>query len=699
VDVVPTIRSLLADLLRRAAGDRNGQREKRVEERLREQTQILDQIHDAVVATDLAGHVTRWNHGAERLYGYTAAEMRGRHISVLYPDRPREEVRERLVTPLLAAGRHDIDARVRRKSGEIVYVHLSLSLLRNAQGRPVELIGYGLDVTERRRAEAEREALVAREQAARAEAERRARDNERLAEVIRRLTTSLDRDEIMAVMCESARDLLQADGASFVIREGDQVHYACENALGPLWKGRRFPIDHCLSGWSILHRRMASVPDVYADPRIPIEAYRPTFVRSLAMAPVGAGEPLGALGVYWAATHAADARERRLLEALADAAGIALLNARLFEQATGARREAEVASRTKDEFLAMLSHELRSPLSAVRMWASLLRTRHVDADTGARALEAIERNAIMLSRLIDDLLDVSRIISGKLVLQTQPVDMEALTESALDAVRASADAKGVALERRVEPLGGHVVGDPARVQQIFGNLLSNAIKFSSRGGRVVVRLARDDGIDAAFLPHVFERFRQGDSTSTRKHGGLGLGLAIVRQLAELHGGGVEATSDGPGRGATFTVRLPLRAEAPGAVAPPRRLDPDALRGVRVLVLDDDVEARESVAAVLEHVGASVWTVASADAALAHAADQPPDVLLSDIAMPGADGYTLLARLRARDSRVPVVALTAYASAEDRTRALTAGFRAHVAKPVDPARLVATIMRVTAARAR
>ena len=382
-------------------------------------------------------------------------------------------------------------------------------------------------------------------------------------------------------------------------------------------------------------------------------------------------------------------------------------------------RELRRANDLKDQFLAMVSHELRSPLGAIRMWASLLRSGKLDPERRGRALEAIERSAVMQAKLVEDLLDVSRIVTGKLVLELRPVDLAEVAEAALDAVRTEAEAREVELEPVFELSGGHVEGDPARLQQVLWNLLSNAVKFSRPRGRVVLRVARagseavvsvrdeGEGIEAEFLPHVFERFRQADNTRTRTHGGLGLGLALVHHLVVLHGGAVSAESDGSGRGATFTVTLPLvegRAAAKDVVAlrPAPRGEREraaaTLEGVRVLVVDDDPDARESVVTVLEQAGASVRAVASAADAVEALEREPSDVLLSDIAMPGVDGYTLLGRARARlrGRELPAAALTAYAGAEDRRRALAAGFQAHLAKPVDPAQLLAVVAELAQA---
>ena len=379
-------------------------------------------------------------------------------------------------------------------------------------------------------------------------------------------------------------------------------------------------------------------------------------------------------------------------------------------------RELREANRLKDQFMAMLSHELRSPLGAIRMWASLLRSGKLDAERTTRAIEAIERSAITQGQLVEDLLDVSRITAGKLVLDARPIDLAAVAEAAVDAVRTDAEAKQVRLEQVFELGEGRIQGDPARLQQVVWNLLANAVKFSPRGGRVLLRLARADGqaiisvrdegegIAAEFLPHIFEPFRQADGTSTRAYGGLGLGLAIVHDVVELHRGTIEVESKGKGQGATFTVKLPLvgaPSEAARGVArqpalPREEFRPGpSLQGVRVLLVDDDAGARESVTAVLEQSGASVRAVESAAEAVETLEREPPDVLLSDIAMPGLDGYALLGQARARlqGAQLPAAALTAYAGATDRTRALAAGFQAHLAKPVDPAELVAVVAQL------
>jgi CheY-like chemotaxis protein/nitrogen-specific signal transduction histidine kinase len=380
------------------------------------------------------------------------------------------------------------------------------------------------------------------------------------------------------------------------------------------------------------------------------------------------------------------------------------------------RQKAEEANRVKDEFLSTVSHELRTPLNAILGWTWLLSSGKLDDESRARAVATIERNARSQSQIIDDLLDVSRIITGKLRLQIEPVDLIQIIDAALDSIRPAADAKEIVIERRLDPGAAQAKGDPHRLQQIVWNLLSNAVKFTPRGGRVEVGLARwrsqteirvtdtGMGISPAFLSHVFDRFRQADSSSTRSHGGLGLGLAIVRHLVELHGGTVDARSDGDGRGATFLVRLPVPATTFTAApepAPARAALADVasqeLEGVNILLVDDEPDTREVMPAVLERFGARVSVAASAAEAMTLLQRSGADVLVADIGMPGEDGYSLIGRVRALTGSVrdlPAIALTAYAGEADRRRAMEAGFHLHLAKPVEPAELVSAVAALT-----
>jgi PAS domain S-box-containing protein len=421
-----------------------------------------------------------------------------------------------------------------------------------------------------------------------------------------------------------------------------------------------------------------------------------------------------------------------------------------------ARREAETANRMKDEFLAVLSHELRTPLNAMLGWSRLLRTRKLDQKTIDRALETIERNATAQSQLIEDILDVSKIIRGKLQLNWLPVNLVSVVEAAIDSVQPQAEAKTIDLQFLAAASAYHTWGDAVRLQQVVWNLLSNAIKFTPEEGRVTVRLeqipaeavaepcsgasassslplnpanntpldveqrpkAEDTtgymqitiidtgiGISPEFLPHVFDRFRQADSTITRSHNGLGLGLAIVRHLVELHGGTVEAESGGEGQGATFTVKLPIRQTFQAAVT----IDPDAaidtqaisLEGIKIVLVEDEADARDFLGFVLQQYGAIIQMVASVREALVLLMEFEPDVLISDIAMPGQDGYTLIQELRSGQlseqyQSLPAIALTAYSSEDDQEKALTLGFNAHLSKPVEVHQLIHTIDRVMGA---
>ncbi|MBC8124086.1 MAG: response regulator [Gemmatimonadaceae bacterium] len=383
-----------------------------------------------------------------------------------------------------------------------------------------------------------------------------------------------------------------------------------------------------------------------------------------------------------------------------------------------ARQQAETANRMKDEFLAMVSHELRTPLNSMLGWSQLLKSRKLDEHTQTRALDAIERNARAQAQLIEDLLDISRIVSGKLHLKVEPVDLATVVEAALDAVRPLVEAKSLALEVKLEQITGSIQGDANRLQQVVWNLLTNAIKFTHKGGQIWVQLVQHpsqvelvisdsgQGIRAEFLPHIFKRFQQADSTSTRAHGGLGLGLSIVHHLVKLHGGGVEASSAGEGKGATFRIQLPIKAVylvADNDLRPlesraPLTLETDArLVGLRILVVDDEPDAREFVTTVLSHCGAEV--TATGSVAEAMAAIEAADILVSDIGMPGEDGYALIRKVRALGKAIPAIALTAYARTEDRTQALLAGFQMHVPKPVEPAELIAAVASLAEQRIR
>jgi signal transduction histidine kinase/CheY-like chemotaxis protein len=397
-------------------------------------------------------------------------------------------------------------------------------------------------------------------------------------------------------------------------------------------------------------------------------------------------------------------QHQHLAVGIASWASVALENAQLFERA-------QEISRTKDEFLAVLSHELRTPLNAILGWSRMLQDGLVGPGRVAHALSVIERNARLQTQLVEDLLDVSRIVSGKLRLDIRAVDLGAVLQSAMDAVRPATTNKNIQVTARIGADTGQVRADADRIEQVVWNLLANAVKFTQPGGRIDVTLQQTEtaaeiivsdngqGIAPEFLPHVFDRFRQADGGASRKHGGLGLGLALVRALTEAHGGSVHAESAGLGLGATFTVRLPLRqAAVADPAAPPAGRAPSPITGKRVLVVDDDDDARELLAITLESAGAIALLASSVRDALKLFEQEHPDLVLADLAMPGEDGFDLIRILRARPGeqggRVPAIAVTAYASGAERDNALRAGFDAHVAKPYDSATLLTAIAKLT-----
>ncbi|MBD2102420.1 CHASE4 domain-containing protein [Leptolyngbya sp. FACHB-261] len=430
------------------------------------------------------------------------------------------------------------------------------------------------------------------------------------------------------------------------------------------------------------------------------------------------GRVMGTSGTLNDITERRQTAEALLRARLAEAANQALEKEIAERQRAEAERaellaQAEAANRLKDEFLSILSHEIRTPLNGILGWAQLLRRGRMEPVKATRALETIERNAKMQAQLIDDLLDVSRIIRGKLSLEVQPLSLVSVVDAVLETLHPAIDAKGIQIEAKLDPAASSVLGDANRLQQVVWNLLTNAVKFTPQGGQVEVRLERvngsaqiqvqdtGQGIKAEFLPYVFERFRQADSTTTRAQGGLGLGLAIVRHLVELHGGTVQADSAGEGQGATFTVKLPLRAkdsqESEAKQSLPSVWANAVFPGLRVLVVDDETDARELLTFVLEEAGAEVTAVDSTPEALAVLDRWSPSILLSDIGMPGEDGYALIRQIRSRSAaaggQIPAAALTAYASEEDRTRVLAAGFQFYLTKPIDPVELKETVARL------
>lgn len=551
-----------------------------------------------------------------------------------------------------------------------------------------------------------------------AEAQRRRHESDVVAELARTINASLDLDTILQAVAEATRDGCGCDTARIALFDPQAgamvIRYSAGDPAKP-YAGFRIERGRGMGGLVWETGEPFRTDDFAAEGRI-TDDYRATVsgdgVVACMVVPIRIGARVEGL-IYANNTRPRPftEREEQLVGRLADHAAIGVRNARLLAGEQTARAEAESANRGKDEFLAILSHELRTPLTAMLGWVRMLRTGRLEPAQHARALETIERNTRLQSQLINDLLDVSRIVAGKLQLDSQAVDLLAVVDDTVESLRRDAEARGLVLETSLDPATAPVLGDATRLQQVAGNLLSNAMKFTSAGGRITVdlrphgagaRLTVSDtgiGIEPDVLPHIFDRFRQADTTSRRGHGGLGLGLAIVRHLVELHGGTVKAESAGRDAGSTFTVRLPIVSvpvsagrvdRATGAGDDATRLD-----GVRVLVVDDHADGRELVSMILQRCGAHTRVASSAAEALEQFARGPVDVLVTDLGMPGADGYDLLRRVRALagGAAVRAVALTAFAAADDRDRVLAAGFQMHIAKPIDPRGLAAAVVAV------
>jgi signal transduction histidine kinase/ActR/RegA family two-component response regulator len=547
------------------------------------------------------------------------------------------------------------------------------------------------------------------------EAGRRRREAEVLAELARSINTAQDVSTVLQRVVDGAKELCRCDLTSVALRETQSGAIVMRNRAGE-YRGtqERFVVEpgRGAGGLVLESGRPFRSDNMAEDSRItraPADVVELEGLVATLVVPIMVGGRVeGLLYVHRRTPKPFNDRTEAVLLQLGEYAAIAIHNMRMLAHEHQMRAEAEGASRTKDEFLATLSHELRSPLQPLLNWAYLLRSPNLDPASAERALDAIERSTKTLGQLIEDLLDVSRIVTGKLRLQPRPVRVPGVVRAAMEAVETAALAKAVTLEARIEPDLPAVMGDPDRLQQVLWNLLSNGIKFTPKGGRVTVTVAGRNsevtftvadtgaGIKREFLPHVFERFRQAESSTNRAYGGLGLGLAIVRHLVELHGGSVAVQSEGEGQGATFSVRLPVAAGIRAAERTPAAVSTEgpvgqSLSGLRLVVVDDEADAREVMRFMLERGGAHVRTADSAAQALDAIREERPDLLISDIGMPVEDGYVLVRRLRAMEEglgrRLPAIALTAYASEEDTRRALAAGFDAHLSKPVDPARLI------------
>jgi PAS domain S-box-containing protein len=676
---------------------------------LRHLGRIIESSEDAIVSKDLDGVIRSWNRAAERIFGYTAEEAIGRSIRMIIPqDRQAEEDD---VLRRIRSGQEvqHFETLRQRKDGTLVPISLTVSPIRDDHGVVIGASKIARDISERAylRAAADEQALI----------------SAKLGEVGATIAASLDQRTIAQRVTDLATDLTHAElGAFFynVIDPQSGDAHTLSTSSGAPTEGLEnllFPQATEMFASTFHGNSTVRLADVTEEPRyaksapfqgmpmghLPMRSYLAIPVKT------ASGEMLGGLFFGHSRVGVFSEQHQRLAVGIAAWASLALENARLFVLA----READ---RLKDEFLAVLSHELRTPLSAILGYARLLRGGLLKGDRAERGLETLERSAASLTQIVEDVLDVSRIVTGKIRLDVQPVELPLVIHNAVATVQPAADAKGIRLQTIVDPRVGPVSGDPDRLQQVAWNLLSNAVKFTPRQGRVQTRLERVNshveivisdtgaGIAPEFLPHVFERFRQAESGTTRKTGGLGLGLSIVRHIVEMHGGTVAASSDGEGRGATFRVRLPLMIVDPQGMKESRvhprteHLAPlvglGDLTGVRVLAIDDDAEALTLLRIVLEAAGAEVAARASAVTALEQIEAIDPDVMVVDLGMPELDGFEFIERLRGSPNPairdIPAAALTAFARTEDRTRAMRSGFEMHLAKPIDPGELVASV---------
>jgi signal transduction histidine kinase/ActR/RegA family two-component response regulator len=591
-----------------------------------------------------------------------------------------------------------------RKDGVEILISLTVSPIIDDRGVVIGASKIARDVTERVR-------LLAA-------AQQQARITERLSQIGAEVASSLDRSAVVRKVIDAAVALAGAEFGTFVHNLIDRETGRSEAILTttglPSQTGRQaVGAAHRPFTGDVIVR----VDDLDMDPAHALAAAYlapgggALPARSLLAVPVksSSGAILGGVVLGHSRPGAFTHQHEQLVTGIAAWASLALENARLY-------LEAREADRLKDEFLAVLSHELRTPLNAIVGYSRLLRGRVLSGEKAERGLDTLERNASVLTQIVEDVLDISRIITGKLRLDVQPVELPLVVHNAVATVQPAADAKSVRLHTIVDPRVGPVSGDPDRLQQVVWNLLSNAVKFTPKGGRVQVTVQRVNshieivvsdtgiGIQADFLPYVFDRFRQADAGTTRKTGGLGLGLSIVRHIVEMHGGSVHVASEGEERGTTFRVKLPLMIVHAQNVREVRehprteKLMPltslESLQGVRVMAIDDEEDALGLLRVVLEAAGAEVITLSTAVDAIERIERSRPDALVIDLGMPQMDGFELMGRIRASTNAavrdVPAAALTAFARSDHRTRALQSGFEMHLAKPVDPGELVASV---------
>lgn len=656
---------------------------------------LLESITDyAIYILNPDGTVASWNLGAQRIKGYTADEVIGQHFSMFYTNEARDLDRPAQILDLVRREGHyeEVGWRV-RKDGTRFWANVVITSLRDDSKKVIGFAKVTRDLTERRAAE----------------------------DVLRQS------EERFRLLVENAGDcaifLLDPDGRVSTWNLGAErlKGYAADEIIGRNL-AVFFPEDAVAAGKPERELEIARSEGRFEEEGWRVRKDGSRFWANVVLTRVqnqqGAVIGFAKITRDLSKRRAAEETERRLLmeQAARKAAEESERRIRDSEQtARTAARKAEEANRIKDEFLATVSHELRTPLNAIVGWAVLLREQRHDKQT-ERGLEVIHRNAQAQARLIEDILDVSRIITGKLKLTLEPVNLVSLVSETIDVLRPSASGKHIQIEFAPKTETATVVGDAERLRQVIWNLLSNAVKFTPDHGKIEVSLQRDRsklaltvtdtglGIEPEFLPLVFDRFQQADGSTTRRHGGLGLGLAIVRHIVELHGGHVEASSAGKDLGATFRMVIPVQAVAPTVESAPTAsvrsgLSALSLRGLRLLVVDDEPDARALLSDVLSAAGAEVESADSATSAFEAFRSFHPHVLISDIGMPGEDGYALIRRVRDVPSEhgggVPAIALTAYTRHEDRMKALAAGFTTHIGKPVDPEELAFAIASLAA----
>lgn len=688
---------------------------KESEERYRE---LVENANDIVFSLDLAGNVTSMNKAVESITGYSQTELIGMNMADFLTLASTDSARHMTQRKLAGEERTNYEVEVRAKDGRTFTLEISSSLAMQ-QGKPVGVQGVARDITTRRQVE---EALRQADQRALSEYERLL---ERIAGLSQTLGTARDLGVIfwglkefalLSVPCDglfiSLYDLLRdVRTACYGWADGQEID---TSDLPPMRVTSTGPNSRAIRTNQVIITNDYMTATIGRPALLvgPDNGLRPQS--SLATPMSVMGRIIGTIEVQSYEPEAYHDEHITAMRMAANLTAVAIENVGLLERESSARATAEESNRLKDEFLATVSHELRTPLTAILGWSRMLEGKALDSDLAVRAIETIKRNARAQAQIIDDILDVSRIITGNLYLDLQPIDLESVLDAAVNVVRPTAEAKSIRIELNFDREPIAVSGDTNRLQQVFWNLLSNAVKFTPSGGHVSVNLRRVDaqveiaitdtgqGIRPDFLPFVFDRFRQADSTSTRQHGGLGLGLAIARHLIEIHGGSIEGTSDGEGAGATFTVRLPLvgsivesslarnaQVDAPESEPP---VPVDVLSGLHVLVVDDDADTLELLSTALRSRSAQVTGVSSATQAIAAIRTSRPDVLVSDIAMPVEDGYQLIQEVIAMGllPPIPAIAITAYAKEEDKERALAAGYQRYLTKPVELGEFISAV---------